>query len=801
MVTLSLWLKKIFILILAWVAFPPFLVAETVTLEAVISRKKFDFPEVIYNEVDDVFKAEADAQKAVSDIDIKQLSSLDLGVVQFLQGIDLLRQKKHKLAANLFEKAKADIPQESSLYPLLEVFLIEAKIPVTQPIVSLQKLKKLTQQYPDLKEWRTERYGVMLRSLMAAKSDRVLYKTWSEYLANVRPAQRSDELEAEVANYLEQRSKNPTEELAAMIESMAAMYPYTSSSKWAFHKLQSFSCEKKLRSAKNYFPSMWLLSRLASNSVLDPGLKYYVLEAIDGPVKTSSGAIKKLDASEKVSFLLQNKLIAEAADIASRELQESEYAGATKIGEFRRSAALLQKGQVHMRQGEWQEAAAVHARYLAEFPDRAERRAALEALADSLSRLRIHGPAAEIYGSLATSPSVDQVIRWHHFWNTYLSGNYKSALELLERPGYVPSRDRGIEGGLDYWRGKIQKKLGSKSQADETFKKVLASNGDSFYSILLQASTPQYREAKTKSNPTLFHDGDLDIKEELKGRDGLSAKLLENSAGRNGSESTDRLEIQVAKILQKWGSYKLARRLLRTISWSKIVTNKMFSEVVDLAFSLKDYAFGLKVAGLPDSPFKLIPSGVKELKEHMVKHNQDWRFMYPLAHERLGLKYSDVAGIDMHLAISIMRAESVYDPDARSIVGAQGLMQIMPFTAIRIARLMGDQEFDLSRLHMPEVNMAYGIFYLRKLLDYYDGNMALGIAAYNAGPANVDRWVAIYGDLPVDEFVESIPFKETRRYVKSVLRNLNQYQNIYSEKQALTSLPEMPKPKAQTELF
>ncbi|MCX6123257.1 MAG: transglycosylase SLT domain-containing protein, partial [Proteobacteria bacterium] len=115
--------------------------------------------------------------------------------------------------------------------------------------------------------------------------------------------------------------------------------------------------------------------------------------------------------------------------------------------------------------------------------------------------------------------------------------------------------------------------------------------------------------------------------------------------------------------------------------------------------------------------------------------------------------------------------------------------------------LMGDQEFEMNRLHMPELNIGYGSFYLSKLLSYYSGNLLLAVAGYNAGPTHVDRWLSSYTGLETDEFIESIPFKETMRYVKSVLRNFNQYRNIYSGNQALVALPAIPLKQGETELF
>lgn len=760
------------------------------------------FPEIIHERISEKEQSERQNQKTVLEIDPDSIAEpLERGVVHMLQGSFLIQSKQNKLAQKSLEAALKDLPKESQLTPVAEMLLIEAKIPVSKPLHSLDMLKNLTKNNRSLSEWRPEQYFLMLDILMAAKSDAVLYKTWGEYEAKVRPAQRSDDIALKVSDYLEKRGKGPSKELIAVLEPMAAFYPYNATSRWAFQKLQSFSCPS-IPVKSRYVPSTWLLSRLASNSVLDPGLRAFILEAIKGPVRSGSGDPKTLEVSEQVAFLIQARLVNDAQVLALKELSEIPPTQAM-TGVMRRAKALFQVGQIQVRQGDWSGATNTFSLYLGEFSEKFENLAAQEALADSLVRMRQHRSAAEIYGRLAQSPSADTILRWHHFWNTYLAKDYKEALSLLDRPGYVPSRDRGIEGGLEYWRGRILEKLGQKKEAEEIYRKIFANTGDSFYAILLQATRPTLQDARNKDSAPLFHDGANDIKEELAGRDGFAARILDN--GQNPAATSlhtgERLDIGLSRILQKWGQYKLARRLLRTTAWSRVVAHKMFPEIAELAFALGDYGYGLKVASLPDSPFKQVPSAMNALHDHMAKHNSDWKLMYPMAHERLAVAYSDAAGIEPQFLLSIMRAESVYDPDARSTVGAQGLMQMMPFTAIRIARLMGDQEFSMNRLHMPEINIGYGAYYLRKLLDYYDGNMLLATAGYNAGPTHVDRWLNVFGDLEMDEFVETIPFKETRRYVKTVLRNFNQYRNIYSEKPALVNLPRLPEKRSDMELF
>lgn len=119
--------------------------------------------------------------------------------------------------------------------------------------------------------------------------------------------------------------------------------------------------------------------------------------------------------------------------------------------------------------------------------------------------------------------------------------------------------------------------------------------------------------------------------------------------------------------------------------------------------------------------------------------------------------------------MAVIRKESIFSPDAVSPVGARGLMQLMPATARVVARKHGIRYSRQDDLFNVETNVQLGSAYLAELLDKYHGNLALAAAAYNAGPHRVDQWLDEYQDLPPEIWVESIPFRETRNYVKAVL--------------------------------
>ncbi|HGY5239120.1 TPA: transglycosylase SLT domain-containing protein [Aeromonas salmonicida subsp. pectinolytica] len=125
--------------------------------------------------------------------------------------------------------------------------------------------------------------------------------------------------------------------------------------------------------------------------------------------------------------------------------------------------------------------------------------------------------------------------------------------------------------------------------------------------------------------------------------------------------------------------------------------------------------------------------------------------------------------VDMSLLYAVSRQESALYPRAESPVGARGLMQLMPGTAKETASKLGVPYRNPEQLFEPTLNVRLGSAYLKRLLDVYDGNRILATAAYNAGPGRVKRWREQSRNRPMDVWVESIPYKETRNYVQNVL--------------------------------
>jgi len=156
----------------------------------------------------------------------------------------------------------------------------------------------------------------------------------------------------------------------------------------------------------------------------------------------------------------------------------------------------------------------------------------------------------------------------------------------------------------------------------------------------------------------------------------------------------------------------------------------------------------------------------------------------PLRHEDIIRQQSSAKALDPSLVAAVIYTESRFR-DQTSHAGARGLMQITPATARYIAHLSGGTAFEQGDLATPQINISYGTYYLRYLLERYDGNEVLALAAYNGGEGNVDRWVSRAGSSEGSLTTGQIPFPETREYVRQILDIRTRYRSRYASELGL----------------
>jgi soluble lytic murein transglycosylase len=168
-----------------------------------------------------------------------------------------------------------------------------------------------------------------------------------------------------------------------------------------------------------------------------------------------------------------------------------------------------------------------------------------------------------------------------------------------------------------------------------------------------------------------------------------------------------------------------------------------------------------------------------------------WQMLFPLPYKDELFMSAHERGLDPYDVAALIRQESEFNPGAKSPAKAYGLMQLIPSTG----RLMGKKDgmhavVSASLLLNPGVSIRLGTQYLRQQLDNWDGDLFRTLAAYNAGPGRVHQWLNWSNYREPAEFVESIPFTETREYVQAVLRNADIYRQIYAGKNVLA--PDSP---------
>jgi soluble lytic murein transglycosylase len=163
----------------------------------------------------------------------------------------------------------------------------------------------------------------------------------------------------------------------------------------------------------------------------------------------------------------------------------------------------------------------------------------------------------------------------------------------------------------------------------------------------------------------------------------------------------------------------------------------------------------------------------------------DWylRARYPLEYEQLIRASARRRDLDPALVAAVIYAESRFDPNAHSSAGAVGLMQVLPDTAEFIARKTDGEDFVLADLRDPEINVRYGTWLLDYLRDYYDGDLSTALAAYHAGPGNVDEW---------RRQGQGILFPETEAYVREVERVRQIYERAYGRELLLSERARPP---------
>ena len=328
---------------------------------------------------------------------------------------------------------------------------------------------------------------------------------------------------------------------------------------------------------------------------------------------------------------------------------------------------------------------------------------------------------------------------FNQYWSYIVRGDFKSPIELAKK-NKIYDEINFLDQKLIFWIGYCHYKLGDTVLSQKYFSRLITNYPLGYYSAVV-LSFNIFQPPPIKANRQL-------------------ASIKETSF----NSSIERIKY--------WAE----------IGYDKFVNAEIDSIIEGISKqAVSDLDRNYKIEKLSEILFKNNKHYLnfraihQTLDDKIVITERMIRYLFPT--ENMSIIKKNIGQLPLSLPISLMRQESAFNKYAVSIAGAQGLMQLMPNTAKRYKK-----NVHIKELHNPDINIQIGMQYLKELSKRYDGNLINILAAYNAGEGNVAKWsknILIFDDPLIN--IETIPFRETRQYVKLIYRNMFFYSKILNE--------------------
>ncbi len=343
---------------------------------------------------------------------------------------------------------------------------------------------------------------------------------------------------------------------------------------------------------------------------------------------------------------------------------------------------------------------------------------------------------------------------WKLVWHEYVNRKHGAAGDLREHLKNYP--DHPTAGGALYFLGRNAEAHNDFGGAKVYYTHLNEYYPNYYYGVLARERLQQAKIAAAEPSskareqmaevkfPALKHKGNLE------------------------ASAATKLRIERSRLLRTAGLPELATAELRFGSkldgqpWLLAVESAKAAESPFLAMrAMKSMAPGYLNIAFEEAP------------------EEFWKLLFPMPFRRELLTYASQRNLEPHMLAALIRQESEFNPQALSRAKACGLTQVMPGTGRQLARQVGIKKFSTRMLFQPATNLQLGTYYLRSQLDNWGGQWERTLAAYNAGPNRVKEWVKWGSFEEPAEFVESIPFTETREYVQAIVRNASVYRRLY----------------------
>ena len=361
--------------------------------------------------------------------------------------------------------------------------------------------------------------------------------------------------------------------------------------------------------------------------------------------------------------------------------------------------------------------------------------------------------ATKYYTELVSKSSDEYAERaaWQLGWMNYTIGNFKKAYDYFDNSVRKYPSGLFIESSM-FWSAKSAKQLKHMDLAQQIFTNVNMTFPYTYYGIRAGEMQPD-----KKFFPKIPREEELPF----------ATPILSTDAHFHHSRGVE---------LSAIGFYEDARLEIKKL---ESTTQKNLSGILWLTKLYNDahaYSDTMRV-------MQLYKNFKTKLREKDLTKNF-WKNFYPLAYAKAIHVNAKIFNIDPYFVKGLIRQESLFNSQVQSRAGAIGLMQIMPETGRGLyANSKKSQPFNTTILFNPETNIQLGIQYIGQLNKRFKKNKTHILISYNAGPHNLKKWLKRFSHLQdPDVFIESIPYPETRKYVKKVLRNYGIYQSLYSKK-------------------
>lgn len=612
-----------------------------------------------------------------------------------------------------------------SLYYLAVIAFTEAKWDESRRL--LAQLKRRYPQsiwyYPAGLEWAKidiaeKKYAQAAESLQALRSASGVTTTIVQEAAylSAQTQEAQENYALAYALYRELRDQFPTSRWSAAARKDQARLRNKFPEIFGFDTLQSIADEADRLTREREFGEAEILYKKLINNVAEGELRLSYLAKLGGLYVTTR-------QGEQAIPLL---------NLIAREFPESSEA----------PKALYQIGQILWNRHENRRALEYFRMVLDQYPTSPYVDRAHYAAADIYESFGEKNEAVDLYNKVITyfpSSPVRQDAMWRLAWVYYRAGEWQAAFAAFAALANQ-AKDRGMGDAALYWQARSAAKTGDDEAAKQLYSQIVKDGDESYYQGLAMHGLERL---------------------------GVLVEETQTSAAPLPAEPDPPLSAQVsfhlsrARELAGISLNRMAVAELDEVSRTKPPA-RLRPILMREYFHVQAYGRSLALANqLPGS------NGARNF------------YRFPLAFWNMVKQHAEERGIDPYLVLALIRQESLFDTRARSSAAALGLMQLLPSTAKRIAKQLGMSSPSPQTLFEPEVNLALGTQYLKDLLQRYSNNWFKAIAAYNAGESAVDRWEKEIVTDDIEEFVERIPYRETRGYVKLVIRNHRVYKKLY----------------------